>query len=61
MKTGRKTAVRLFDTWAEADQKLRQENDSALYIERRPGTSRKCEDYCACCQFCNFYREHVAV
>jgi hypothetical protein len=60
MKKGRKTAVRLFDTWAEADQKLQQENDSALYIDHRPGTSRKCEDYCMCCQFCNFYKEQVA-
>jgi hypothetical protein len=59
MKTGRKTAVRLFDTMAEAEEKLRQEDDSALYIEHRPGVSRKCEDYCQCREFCGFYRERV--
>lgn len=28
-------------------------------IEFRPGKSKRCMDYCSCCNFCNFYKENV--
>lgn len=29
------------------------------FIETRPGEDKKCLDYCAACEFCNYYREKV--
>lgn len=55
MKKGRKTAVRLFDTKEEADTFLKDNGDS---IELRKGTDKKCTEYCSCCYFCNYWREH---
>lgn len=54
MKTGRKTAIKLFDNREEAEK-----NMAALggtYIEERKGESRKCLDYCSACEFCPFYK-----
>lgn len=58
MKTGRKTAIKLFDNREEAEK-----NMAALggtYIEERKGESRKCLDgYCACRNFCPFYKSLI--
>ena len=54
MKTGRKTAIKLFDTKEDAEN-----NMTALggtYIEERKAEARKCSDYCSCCKFCPFYQ-----
>lgn len=53
MKEGRKSAIRLFDSEAEAKAAM---TDPKNYIEHRMGQSRKCEDYCPCKEFCSFYK-----
>jgi len=58
MKQGRKAAVRVLPSKAEADRKA-AELGAGHYVETRPGVSRKCGDYCACCDFCNFYNNIV--
>jgi len=55
MKNGRKTAVKLFDNEADAEA-YAGELGNSHYVEHRPAVSRKCADYCACCDFCNFYK-----
>ena len=55
MKNGRKTAIKLFDNEADADA-MAGEMGNAYYVEHRPAISRKCGDYCACKEFCNFYK-----
>lgn len=56
MKNGRKTAVRVFDTQADADA-CAGEMGNSHYVEYRSAVSRKCGDYCLCKDFCNFYRQ----
>jgi len=55
MKNGRKTAIKLFDTEADADA-MAGELGNAHYVEHRPAISRKCLDYCNCKEYCNFYK-----
>ena len=55
MKNGRKSAIKLFDNEADADA-MAGELGNSHYVEHRPAISRKCADYCACCDFCNFYK-----
>ena len=55
MKNGRKSAVKLFDNEAEADA-FAGEQGNSHYVEHRPAISRKCADYCLCCDYCNFYK-----
>lgn len=57
MKTGRKTAVKLFDSYKQAEENVRALKGD--YIEERKGENKKCSEYCACCEFCNFYKENV--
>ena len=55
MKNGRKTAVKLFDNQQDAEA-YAGELGNSHYVEHRPAVSRKCEDYCSCCDFCNLYK-----
>ena len=55
MKNGRKTAVKVLDNQLDADA-MAGEMGNAYYVEHRPAISRKCGDYCACKEFCNFYK-----
>lgn len=55
MKNGRKSAVKLFDSEADADA-FAGEMGNSHYVEHRPAVSRKCADYCQCKDFCNFYK-----
>ena len=55
MKNGRKTAIKLFDNEADADA-MAGELGNSHYVEHRPAVSRKCADYCACKDFCSFYK-----
>ena len=59
-KEGRKTAVRVMDTQEEAD-KMAADLGKNHFVEVRPGESIRCQDYCSCCMFCDFYRDVVAV
>jgi hypothetical protein len=59
MKDGQKRAVRLFDNRETADQ-LVAEKGKGHYVEHRHGESIKCQSFCVCCGFCNYYHENVA-
>lgn len=54
MKNGRKTALRVCDTELEAREW--RENNGGDYIEKRVGVDRKCQDYCTCCKFCDYWK-----
>ena len=58
MKEGRKTAVKVCTTQEEAEdfiEDLEKDKDKHS-IEIRPGVDKKCSDYCACCEFCSYYK-----
>lgn len=57
MKKGRKTALRVLDSMEEAEQWMK--DNGGDYIEERHGEDKKCMDYCAVCEFCNYYKERV--
>lgn len=56
MKKGRKSAVRVLNSKEEAEEWMK--NNGGEFIQERPAESRKCVDYCSCCEFCNFWREN---
>jgi hypothetical protein len=59
MKEGRKTAVKVCDTEEEVQtfiKELEKEKDKH-FVEERKGQDKKCSDYCACCEFCSYYKE----
>lgn len=55
MKKGRKTAIKLYSN--EEDAKAAIES-SDMYVEVRKGEDKKCTEYCNCCHFCSYYKEH---
>jgi hypothetical protein len=57
MKTGRKTAIKLFDTKEEAEKNM--VSIGGTYVEERKAESKKCHDYCVCSQFCPFYKNLI--
>lgn len=58
MKEGRKTAIRLLDSEDEAQDYIGNNGlDKKHYIEFRAGVSRKCQDYCSVCQYCDFWKK----
>jgi hypothetical protein len=57
-KEGRKTAVKLFDDKEAAEQRV-AELGKGHFLECRAGESIKCQSYCLCRQFCNFYQQNV--
>lgn len=58
MKAGRKTALRVFDTKEQAEKYIA---DTGIgYIEERKGSDGKCPEYCSCCEWCSYYKEHYA-
>ena len=54
MKKGQKRAVKLYDTEAEAATAIK--TVSAGYLEKRPGESTRCKDYCQVSAFCTQYQ-----
>ena len=59
MNEGRKSAVALFNTKEEADNRLDKiEPGRGYYIQERPGKRVRCEGYCECNKFCNAYQEY---
>lgn len=56
MKKGRKSAMRVLSSKEEAEEWMK--NNGGEFIQERPAESRKCVDYCSCCEFCNFWREN---
>ena len=57
MRKGRKTALRVLDSLEEAKQWMAENGGDEIQV--RPGEDKKCMDYCAACEFCNYYREKV--
>lgn len=55
MKQGRKSAVRVLDTYEEAEA-MAEEKGKGHYVETRPGRSVRCQEYCAVQPFCNMAR-----
>lgn len=53
MKKGRKTALRVLDSYAEAESW--KANNGGDFIETRYGVDKKCIDYCLCCTKCDHY------
>jgi hypothetical protein len=57
-KEGRKTAIRLLDD-KKAAESMAGELGKGHYVEPRPGESVKCQSFCLCCNFCNYYQDCV--
>lgn len=55
MKKGNKKAVRLLDTEEQAQEYIN--NGKGDYVEFRQGEDTKCQQYCVCKQYCNYYKE----
>ena len=58
MKNGIKRAVKLFDVREDADRLLAEKGEGH-YIEYRRGEAVRCQSFCLCNRYCNFYREAV--
>ena len=59
----KKVALRVFEDEKEANRFIEMFNSdkykpSDVYIEKRPGQDRKCEEYCSCSEFCSFYKNN---
>lgn len=53
MKNGRKTAIKLFDSEADAIAFIAAATDARyLYVETRPGSYLRCQKYCSAAAFC---------
>jgi hypothetical protein len=59
MKLGRKSAVKLHDSMAEAQAHFANAG-AGHYIEERPRTFKRCERYCAAANFCTQYQRTLA-
>jgi len=57
MKNGAKKAVRLFDTEEEAVQLAGTKGEGHNVVFRK-GESIRCQSYCLCRRFCNFYNDN---
>jgi hypothetical protein len=57
-KSGAKRAYKLLDTQEEAE-KIAGDMGKGYVVEKRPGESTRCIDYCSCAAFCNYYRDNV--
>ena len=62
MKKGRKTALRLLDTYWEAEQWIDENGysgQSNIYIEDRRGSYPRCENYCSVAGFCPTWQKYL--
>lgn len=62
MRRGQRKAVKLFDTWPQANEFMDWLSDQpsnkgrGLYIEKREGEDTRCKSYCSVAQFCPYGR-----
>lgn len=56
MKKGNTKALKLFDTYDEASTYVSEKNTNGLYIDKRIGQHRRCEDFCPVKNFCSQYK-----
>ena len=57
MKEGRKSAIKVCDSQEEAERLLAEKYKKADHIEFRKGVDKKCQDYCSCAPFCDYYKK----
>ena len=58
MKEGRKTAIKVFDDFLDADKYCESINlDGKHYIQFREGKDSKCDEYCNVAEHCPFYKK----
>ena len=60
MKAGNKKATKVFGLKVEANlymKVLQEKEKKVVYIEERPGESKRCKMYCNCVSFCSQYQE----
>lgn len=55
MKKGRKSAVRVLDA-EETAMQMAEQKGKDHYVEYRPGQDVRCQDYCPCSPFCDYYK-----
>lgn len=55
-KNGRKTALRVLSTKEDAEKYMK--DNGGDFIEERSGTDTRCESYCPCREFCNYWKEN---
>jgi len=60
-KEGNKKASKANIETLEEAEKIAADKGKGFIVEKRPGESTRCAEYCSCCDFCNFYRDNVAV
>jgi hypothetical protein len=61
MKQGRKTAVKLFDSFIEASAFIEEASDGkVLSVEERPAEDTRCLYYCDVNKFCSYWQENYA-
>lgn len=62
MKQGRKSAVRVLDSEADALAFIAADakNGNAMTVERRPGSRVRCERYCAVNKWCSQFSDYLA-
>lgn len=56
-KRGVKTARRVLNTLEDANKWMAENGENGLYIEYREGENKKCLEYCAVCDFCEYGRK----
>jgi len=56
MKSGRKSAVKIFDDEAEAQEAA---SVTGFSVQFRPGQSRRCQSYCVVSKFCEQYKNEL--
>jgi hypothetical protein len=59
MKVGRKSAVKLHDTQAAADQHVIDIAESTVSVVKRPGAFGRCQDYCNVMHHCPMMKTEV--
>jgi len=55
-KQGASRALKVFDTYSEAATYKHNKKQNGLYINKRTGIHRRCEDFCPVRQFCSQYK-----
>lgn len=59
MAKGKKKALRVLDTREEAEKYIELNKGDSIVL--RPGTDKKCIDYCLCCSKCDYYKKIISV
>lgn len=61
IKKGNKRATKIHETLEEAQKhldNLEKDYPNVYEIQERIGEDKKCLEYCSCCKFCDYWRNH---